>query len=170
MFFRVFNEKLAGMPVSEVTPAFIQNMAASMGEMAILMSSAFMAVLDVARDSMQAEICMEGQTNLLFYPELSLTARRMMDFLAHADELNRLLEQRSKNVKVLIGDETGRPELKDSSVVISRYTVGGKDAGALAIIGPMRYELREGDRPYGISFRRGWEDAHRIDGTMTFSV
>ena len=107
-------------------------------EMAILMSSAFMAVLDVARDSMQAEICMEGQTNLLFYPELSLTARRMMDFLAHADELNRLLEQRSKNVKVLIGDETGRPELKDSSVVISRYTVGGKDAGALAIIGPMR--------------------------------
>ena len=61
-----------------------------------------------------------------------------MDFLAHADELNRLLEQRSKNVKVLIGDETGRPELKDSSVVISRYTVGGKDAGALAIIGPMR--------------------------------
>ena len=138
VFFRVFNEKLAGMPVSEVTPAFIQNMAASMGEMAILMSSAFMAVLDVARDSMQAEICMEGQTNLLFYPELSLTARRMMDFLAHADELNRLLEQRSKNVKVLIGDETGRPELKDSSVVISRYTVGGKDAGALAIIGPMR--------------------------------
>lgn len=138
VFFRVFNERLAGMPVSEVTPAFIQNMAASMGEMAILMSSAFMAVLDVARDSMQAEICMEGQTNLLFYPELSLTARRMMDFLARADELNRLLEQRSKSVKVLIGDETGRPELKDSSVVISRYTVGGKDAGALAIIGPMR--------------------------------
>lgn len=31
VFFRVFNEKLAGMPVSEVTPAFIQNMAASMG-------------------------------------------------------------------------------------------------------------------------------------------
>ncbi|MDC0700753.1 heat-inducible transcriptional repressor HrcA, partial [Blautia wexlerae] len=138
VFFRVFNEKLAGLPVSAVTPAFMQTLAASMGEMAILMSSAFMAVLDVARDSMQAEIRMEGQTNLLFYPDLALTARRVMDFLAREDDLNRLLEQRTKTVKVLIGDEIQRPELKDSSVVISRYAIGGRDAGALAIIGPMR--------------------------------
>ena len=138
VFFRVFNEKLAGMPVSAITPAFIQGLAASMGELAILMSSAFMAVLDVARESMRAEIRMEGQTNLLFYPELTLSARRMMDFLSRTEDLNHLLEQRSKKVKVLIGDETGRPELKDSSVVISRYTVDSKDAGALAIIGPMR--------------------------------
>lgn len=138
VFFRVFNEKLAGKAVSAITPAFIQNLAASMGEMAILMSSACMAILDVARDSLRAEVCMEGQTNLLFYPELAYSVRRMMDFLARADDLNRLLEQRGKSVKVLIGDETGRPELKDSSVVISQYMVGGHDAGALAIIGPMR--------------------------------
>jgi heat-inducible transcriptional repressor len=138
IFFRVFNEKLAGLPVSAVTPAFIQSFAASTGEMAILMSSAFLAVLDVAQDSMEAEVCMDGETNLLFYPELEDTAQRVMQFLSRTDELTRLLSQRSNTIKVLIGDETNRSELSDSSVLISRYLISGEDAGAIAIVGPTR--------------------------------
>ena len=31
IFFRVLNEKLVGVPVAEITPGFIQNLAASLG-------------------------------------------------------------------------------------------------------------------------------------------
>lgn len=141
VFFRVLNEKLAGVPVDTITPAYIQSMAASLGEMAILMSSALMAVADAARESTEANICLDGETNLLFYPELKEGgARRVMDFLERPGELSRLLLQRQNNTRVLIGKEANRPELSHSSVVISRYAIGGRDAGAIAIIGPTRMD------------------------------
>jgi heat-inducible transcriptional repressor len=139
VFFRVLNEKLVGLPVSAVTPAFIQSLAASLGEMSMLMSSALMAVLDVAQSSMQAEICLDGEMNLLYYRELSQSdVCRIMNFLSRPQELSRLLMQQMNSIRVLIGRETNQPELSESSVVVSRYSVGGKDAGAIAIIGPTR--------------------------------
>ena len=139
VFFRMLNEKLIGVPVSSITPAFIQSLAASLGDMAMMASSALLAVADAARESMQSEVCLNGEVNLLFYPEFGQEEiRRILDFLSHPDELCRLLARRDNDTRVLIGGESRRPELRDSSVVVSRYSVGGKDAGAIAIIGPMR--------------------------------
>lgn len=139
VFFRVMNEKLAGLPLSTVTPAYIQSLGASLGEMSMLMSSALMAVLDVAQDSMQAEVLLDGEMNLLFYREFdSDELRRIIDFLSRPQELSRLLMQRAGGMRVLIGEETRQPELSGSSVIVSRYAIGGKDAGAIAIIGPTR--------------------------------
>lgn len=143
IFFRIFNEKLAGLPADIVTPAFMQSFAASTGDMAILMSPAFRAVLDLAQDSMQAQVCMDGQTNLLFYPELEGSIQYVMDFLSRTEDLNRLLAQKSGSVKVLIGDETNQPELRDSSILISRYLIDGEDAGAIAAIGPTRMDYQK---------------------------
>ena len=139
VFFRMLNEKLIGVPVSSITPAYIQSMAASMGDMAIMLSSVLSAVADAAQESMQSEVCLDGEINLLFYPEFGQEElRRIMDFLSRPSELCRLLSQRKDDVRVMIGQESQRPELRDSSVIVSRYSVGGKDAGAIAIIGPMR--------------------------------
>lgn len=139
VFFRMLNEKLIGIPVSSVTPAFIQSMAASMGDMAMMISSALMAVADAAQESMQSEVCLDGEVNLLFYPEFSQEEiRRIVDFLSRPADLCHLLSRQKEDVCVMIGEESHRPELRDSSVIVSRYSVGGKNAGALAIIGPMR--------------------------------
>ena len=139
IFFRMLNEKLVGLPVASVTPAYIQSLAASLGDMAMMMSSALMAVADVAQDSMHSDICLDGQVNLLFYPEIGQAGvKRILDFLSRPMELSRLLAQQEGNTRVLIGQESKRPELSDSSVVVSKYAVGGHDAGAIAIIGPMR--------------------------------
>jgi len=76
---------------------------------------------------------------LLFYDELGQGGiQRIMDFLSRPQELSRLLMHQAGSMKVLIGAETNRPELSESSVIVSRYAVGGRDAGAIAIIGPTR--------------------------------
>ena len=141
VFFRILNEKLMNRPVADITPAFIQSLAVSLGEMAMLMSSALMALLEVAKDTRETAVCQSGQMNLLFYPEYERgTARRVMDFLERPSELVDLLTQELGSVRVLIGQESRTPELAGSSVVISRYAVGGQDAGVLAVIGPTRME------------------------------
>ena len=149
VFFRVLNQRLAGRLLRSVTPAFVQGMAASLGELAILMSSALMAILELALDSLEADIRLNGQMNLLFYPEFdSGSARRIMDFLENRQELCRLLFEESDTntdgspVRVLIGAESRRPELQDTSILIARYDIGGEPAGAIGILGPMRMDYR----------------------------
>ena len=147
VFFRTVNERVAGRGVEEITPAFIQGLAASQGEMAILMSSALMAVLDAAQEAMAADVCLHGQMNLLFCPEFEGSgARRVIDFLSREEELTRLiLAQGTQGAqaggpRVLIGRETKRAELANSSVVSCRYGINGRDAGAIAVIGPTRMD------------------------------
>ena len=135
---------MAGRGVEEITPAFIQGLAASQGEMAILMSSALMAVLDAAREAMDANVCLHGQMNLLFCPEFEGSgARRVIDFLSREEELTRLIlaqGAQAGGTRVLIGRETKRAELANSSVVSCRYGINGRDAGAIAVIGPTRMD------------------------------
>lgn len=81
---------------------------------------------------------MNGQMNLLFCPEFEGSgARRVIDFLSREEELTRLILQPG-GTRVLIGQETRRPELANSSVVACRYSINGRDAGAIAVIGPTR--------------------------------
>ncbi len=139
VFFRLLNEKLAGVPVASITPAYMQTLAASLGDMAMMMSSALMAVAEAARESMHSDVCLNGEVNLLFYPEFGQSEiRRIVDFLSRPAELCRLLNRHDGAMRVFIGLETNRPELQDSSVIVSRYAVGGRDAGAIAVIGPTR--------------------------------
>ncbi len=139
VFFRLLNEKLAGVPVADVTPAYMQSLAASLGEMAMMMSSALEAVAEAAQESMRSQVCLNGEVNLLFYPEFRETGiRRILDFLSRPADLCSLLADPDGSLRVLIGRESKRPELQNSSVVVSPYAIGGHNAGAIAIIGPMR--------------------------------
>ena len=73
-------------------------------------------------------------------------ARRVIDFLSREEELTRLiLAQGTQGAqaggpRVLIGRETKRAELANSSVVSCRYGINGRDAGAIAVIGPTRMD------------------------------
>lgn len=139
VFFRVMNEKLVGMQVSDVTPAFVQTFAATLGELTVLMSSPLMALLEVAQETVKTEIRLNGQMNLLFHPEFERgNARRVMDFLEQPQDLAKLLLSPNKAVQVMIGEETHREELKNSSIIVAQYSIDGQKAGALALIGPTR--------------------------------
>lgn len=138
VFFRIFNEKVTGRAVADITPAFLQTMAASVGEMYVLIGSALMALMEAARDTMSAEVLESGQMNLLFYPELE--HRRIMDFLERKSDVATLLRVRQGKTAALIGSETERSELQSSSLLVSRYEIAGQDAGALALLGPIRMD------------------------------
>lgn len=139
MFFRIFNEKVSGMPVSQITIPFIQTMGASLGELSMLSGSALVALLEVAQATTKTEMLLRGQMNLLFYPEFELgTVRRIVNFFEEKEGVLQLLAQRPGKPAVLIGRETGSAELMDASMVISRYVVNQQDTGAIAVLGPVR--------------------------------
>ena len=105
------------------------------------MGAPMQALLDAARDTVGTHLLMGGQMNLLFYPELEQTdVRQILDVLEEREHLAELLRQRPGQVEILIGRELGRPELANTSLAVSRYLVEGQDAGALAVLGPVRMD------------------------------
>lgn len=141
LFFRVFNQRVTGMAVADITPAFAQSVAASLGEMYVLMGPPLQALLEAARDTAGTRVLLCGQTNLLFYPELEQrTIRRVLDFLEHGEDLVGLLDRKPGKLRVVIGRESGRAELEEVSLAAARYSVGGQDAGCLAAVGPVRMD------------------------------
>lgn len=141
VFFRVFNEKITGKKVSDITPAFLQSLGVSLGEMYAMVGAPLRALLSVARDTARTETLLGGQMNLLFYPELeSGEARGIFNLMENQEELSTLLRQKPDRITTLIGRECGRPELDAVSMLVSRYTINGEDAGAIAMIGPVRMD------------------------------
>ena len=122
----------------------------------MLMSSALLAVLEVARDCMHAEINLKGETNLLFILNFSLgmyavswifwrVNKKFHAFNKGIGTDRTFPAPQISKAQVFIGSETNRPELSDSSLIIAHYSIGGEHAGTIGIIGPYQNALRKMD-------------------------
>ena len=122
VFFRVFNGKLAGKAVADITPALLQGIGVSLGQMYVLMGAPMRALLEVARDTMGTEVFLGGQMNLLFYPELEHGgARRVMDFLEQPGGalVPAVAAASGAGDVTRIGRELGRGDLDKASLAVS---------------------------------------------------
>ena len=114
-----------------------------------------MEVLSVVADLLRraddwaaAEVYRDGLAEVLKLPEYE--GRDMAEALLHILEEQSLLEQvlakapgsTIGGVQVVIGGENSWSELRDFSIVLSRYGVSDYATGALGVLGPMRM-------PYG---------------------
>lgn len=106
-------------------------------------------VLDsIVRSMQQFEATMtelihhDGLLEMLNQPEFVQVARvrEVLAILQNGSMLEALIPQAlaSDGVQVIIGGEHGRDELRDYSVVLSRYGVDGEVVGVLGVLGPRR--------------------------------
>jgi heat-inducible transcriptional repressor len=93
----------------------------------------------------------EGAHAVLEHPEFR-DVERLGQFLTTLQEraavlemMGRALEERrqigkSSSVQVVIGEEIGRPQLQEYSVVSSTYFVGDRERGRIGVLGPTRMD------------------------------
>jgi heat-inducible transcriptional repressor len=97
-------------------------------------------------DESDAEVFVEGASNLLNLPEFSdldlarALFRTLEDKRTLIDLLSRLLEE--PGVRVVIGEENALSDLNRCSMVVSTYRSGERVMGTVGIVGPIRM-------PYG---------------------
>jgi len=97
-------------------------------------------------DSLAAgEVYLDGITNIINQPEFSTSeeARRGLRLLEERSLLQDLISRTLVNstvggVQVLIGGEGAHEELRQCSIILSRYGVPGLATGTLGVLGPMR--------------------------------
>lgn len=139
LFARISSEQICGRELSDITLPFVQTIAAGLSEHALTMTPLLIGLYETVRDACELQVVLTGQANLLSQPEfLGERAQDLFRFLSCREMLAKLLMQSHGGVKVLIGSESSRPELAGSSVVVTRYSLKGKEAGAIGVIGPTR--------------------------------
>ena len=139
VFARVADAEFKGRPLCDVTMPFIQTVAARLGEYSLLLTPLLIGLYETAQEASEASIAMDGQANLLVLPEyVGLRAHALMEYLAGGNHLARLLLNHHGGVHVVLGGESSQPALDGSSVVMTRYNIGSRDAGSMADNGPTR--------------------------------
>ena len=139
-FYNVTASQLVGKPLSEVNITTMQTLAASVGADAFAMLPFLAGIAELSRDAAQADIRLDGQSNLLGYRELEDNAYELMEFLRNGKPLSVLLSSNKDDVHVLIGKENKFRQLEHSSLILARYDVGGEESGTIGVIGPTRLD------------------------------
>lgn len=143
MFDKALNEKFSGVMLSQINQVFLQTVAGNMGELTLFIPDVLLAVYEAAKQALLPSVTVCGETNLLFMEDYNLySARNALKFLSDTNAISSLLAQNSGDTKIFLGEESGRYELSDSSVLTSRYEISGEKAGAVALVGPVRVDYK----------------------------
>jgi heat-inducible transcriptional repressor len=141
----VLNDKLQGLPLSEVRTQILDHIEAAEQEHAEVFSLA----KDLARDAFdlnkeEHQLYVDGKENIVDFPEFN-DYRQLSSLLKVVEEKNLLTsilenEMKKGGLTVKIGSENKRPELRGISLVSSTYKIGENAVGVLGILGPRRME------------------------------
>lgn len=139
-FVRITSSAFNGRPLTHIDTAMLQTLAATAGGDALTMLPLLGSVAELASEAARTDVKLGGQSNLLNYRELEENAYELMEFLRNGEPLSRLANSGGRDTDVVIGNENPFRQMEKSSIILSHYTVGGHDGGAIGLIGPTRID------------------------------
>ena len=140
VFYNICQTYFNSRNVSDISLTFIQTLVASLGDKVFIMSPFLCAIADLCEAVKTTEIHLKGPNNILNHSELSEDAFRLMDFLHRGTPLENMLDSHKKTMNIAIGSENSYRELRNSTTIFSKYSVGEKESGSIGIIGPTRLD------------------------------
>lgn len=138
------DERVTGLPLWQLAAALETELLALWDERRRLAERA-LRWLQMVPAGRETTVVLEGATQLFEQPEFRdlAKAREIFELLEERSRLAALLQEamaqpREQRVVVVIGSECHRMGMDDLSVVASPYSVGGRAAGVVGILGPRR--------------------------------
>lgn len=129
-----------GVPLAEIGAIDAQGVMTAMGEYGFACLPLVSAFVELAAEAAHFELMLSGQFNLLQRSDLTQeNAYGILRFLAQRDSLSHMLSAHSGGLRVVLGEESPRPELNGSGIIVTRYR-GGGSVGSIGLIGPLRMD------------------------------
>ncbi len=138
---RILNDRLTNITLDELTMPLMLAAESELREYASQVTELLRCICRTIEDADSAEVFLEGATNILNFPEFHdvLKARSLLGFLGRKDEMRRLLSAlECDGVTAVIGSENPLQQMRENSMVLGSYKIGGRMAGVVGVIGPTR--------------------------------
>ena len=139
----LLNATMIDLNAEEFTAGLMERVMNSAGSAASLVPVIVDFVTETLRRSASTNMAVAGQARLLQQPEYRNIdkAQRMLTTLDE-DALSNLpaVMQNANGTKVLVGPENVAEELKDTSVVMTKFDIGDGLQGMIGVVGPTRMD------------------------------
>ena len=139
----VLNATMTGISAEEFTPELLERVMGSAGAAASLVPIVMEFASETMRSHGRTNMAVAGQMRLLGQPEYRDVdkAQRLMSSLDE-DSLSNLpaIMQGANSTQVLVGPENVAQELKDTSVVMTKFDIGDGMQGMIGVVGPTRMD------------------------------
>ncbi len=139
----LLNATMADISADEITPELLEKLMRSAGAAATLVPVIVEFTAETLRRQTSTNMAVAGQMRLLGQPEYRDVdkAQRLLTSLDE-DALANLpaVMQNSNGTQVLVGPENVASELKDTSVVMTKFDIGDGMQGMIGVVGPTRMD------------------------------
>ena len=139
----VLNAAMTGLTAEDFTPALMEKLMLSAGNAASLVPVIVDFTMETLKNQGSTNMAVAGQAKLLQQPEYHdiHKAQQMLTTLDE-DALSGLpaMMQNANGTKVLVGPENVASELKDTSVVMTKFDIGDGLQGMIGVVGPTRMD------------------------------
>ena len=139
----LLNATMADLPLEEYTPALLERVMRSVEAGASLVPVIVDFTTETLRKAGSTNMAVAGQLRLLGQPEYRDVdkAQRLMSSLEE-DALSGLpaIMQNQNGTRVLVGPENVAQELRDTSVVMTKFDIGDGMQGMIGVVGPTRMD------------------------------
>ncbi len=143
---RLLNEKLAGLTLEEINLVKINEIQHMLGANHQVLMPILNFIHDAITEMDGSEVYVSSTQNILKHPEYYniSKARELLGFLESKENLKNAVDQidtpEGGCIGVVIGKENKFNEMQETSMVTAGYTVAGKLAGRIGIVGPTRMD------------------------------
>ena len=139
----VLNATMTGLSPEDFTPELLERVMSSAGAAATLVPVIVEFTADTLRRQQSTNMAVAGHGRLLDQPEYRNVdkAQKVLTSLDE-DALSNLpaVMQNTNGTKVLVGPENVAQELKDTSVVMTKFDIGDGLQGMIGVVGPTRMD------------------------------
>lgn len=139
----VLNATMTELSAEEFTPQLLERVSRSAGAAASLVPVIVEFTIATLRVQQDASVSVAGQMRLLGHPEYRDVdkAQRLLSSLEDESLANLpAVFQGGAGTRVLVGPENVAAELKDSSVVMTKFDIGEGMEGVIGVVGPTRMD------------------------------
>ena len=139
----LLNATMTDISAEELTPELLERVMRSAGKAASLVPVIVEFTSETLRRSGSANMAVAGQMRLLSHPEYRNIdkAQKVINGLDE-ESLSNLpaVMQNASGTKVIVGPENVSEELKDTSVVMTKFDIGDGMQGMIGVVGPTRMD------------------------------
>jgi len=142
----VLNASMTDISLEDITSELMEKVMRSAGAAAPLVPVILDFVQETLKNQSSTNMAVFGQSRLLGLPEYQDVgkAQRLMASIDE-DALSNLpaVMRNANGTKVLVGPENVADELKDSSVVMTKFDIGDGMQGMIGVVGPTRMDYAQ---------------------------
>ena len=141
----VLNASLTELTLTEITPELMNRVSRSAGTAAPLVSVVVDELQHVLQSEEQKKVFLTGQSRLLGQPEYRDIdkAQQVLEKLDEELVSNLPAPVGDQNMQILVGPENIARELRDTSVVMTRFDIGDGMQGMIGVVGPQRMDYAQ---------------------------